>query len=62
MEIDCNYTDLITCPYCGSVWEDSWEFGDSDTIHCDDCENDFWFEANYSVTYSSVKIEQEGEK
>lgn len=57
MEIDCDYTDFITCPYCGSIIKDSWEYGDSDTIDCDDCNNKFWFEAEHSVTYSSFKIE-----
>lgn len=62
MEIDCNYTDLITCPYCGYNWEDSWEFGSSGIIHCYNCFNDFGFESDYRVTYSTSKIGKEGEE
>ena len=56
-EIDCEYTDEVTCPYCGHVHGDSWEIGgrhDSFEYQCHECEKDFDCYRNVEVTYTSV--------
>ena len=57
-EIDCWLTDAIVCPYCGFEFGDCWEFGDSGRVDCDSCGQDFEFEAEHSVRYTSRKIER----
>lgn len=48
--------DEVTCPYCGYVHRDSWEFSDSDdNFTCYGCEKNFAFERVVDVTYQSAK-------
>jgi hypothetical protein len=55
-EIDYEDTSEITCPYCGYVYCDSWDYGESsDEIECGACEKMFSFESYTTVTYTSRK-------
>lgn len=56
MEERISGTDEVTCPWCGVTSSDSWEFGDSGNIECDECGNHFFFEREISVTYINVKL------
>jgi hypothetical protein len=58
IEFDTNYTDEITCPYCGDVQSDSWEFPDDGVHCCDECDNNFSYVRDVSVTYSTSKAEE----
>jgi transcription elongation factor Elf1 len=59
MEIDTEYTDFITCPYCGYEDQDSWEvdFGNSECteIECTNCEKEINVTRHISVSYSAYK-------
>ena len=54
---DTSYTDLITCPYCGSENGDSWETRESGDTTCSRCDNEFYVEVDVTVTYSTSKCE-----
>jgi hypothetical protein len=60
-ERDTERQDAITCPYCGSVDEESWEsnrMGEGPhKVECGDCERTFSLSIEFSVTYSTEKIE-----
>ena len=65
-EIDTDYTDNITCPYCGVEMQDSWdvrsaevEFDDG-VIECGECGKEFLASRQCSVTYSTSKKGREG--
>jgi hypothetical protein len=47
---DTNCNEEVTCPYCGHVHSDSWEFGDQGTINCNFCEKEFTFGRDISVS------------
>ena len=48
------YTDEITCPYCGYEIGDSWECPDhDDKYECPGCMSHFSYSRNVEVTYSS---------
>jgi len=58
-DINCDFTDSITCPYCGHKLTDSWEMPDSsDEEICDYCHSKYSYERDVEVTYNSVKIEK----
>lgn len=45
----------ITCPYCGDIYQDSWEMGESeDEEICSTCGSVFSWEKEIEVTYYSV--------
>lgn len=51
------YTDNITCPWCGYGDEDSGECDDEDDEHeCGSCGGIFSYTRNVSVTYSSERV------
>lgn len=56
--INHRYTSDVVCPYCGTKVTDSWELEDEGEYFCDECDNEFDFVRNVSVTYSSGKKEQ----
>ncbi|CDN44016.1 hypothetical protein [Paenibacillus sp. P22] len=63
---DTECEDEITCPYCGHEFSDSFEHlngweEDLGNIECSDCNKTFRCTANFSVSYSTEKIEEEGE-
>jgi hypothetical protein len=59
MEIDTEYTDFITCPYCGYEDRDSWEvdFGNSECteIQCVNCEKEVSVTRIVNITYTTRK-------
>lgn len=58
-EIDHEYTKEIVCPYCGNEESDSWEFSESGEHECSVCDNEFTYERNITVEYSTAKKECE---
>lgn len=57
-KIDTQYTNEITCPYCGEELGDSWEYGDNGEIDCGECEKEFYFNRDVDVTYCSSKLDK----
>ena len=57
----------ITCPYCWHVDVDSWEVRgdelefDEDEHECGDCGKLFKLSRNAKITYTSERIDKEGE-
>ena len=57
LTIDTEFTDLITCPYCGSKENDSWEVHDTGIQECGNCGKQFNLTAiDYDVHYTTEKI------
>jgi transcription elongation factor Elf1 len=58
-EIDCEFTDEITCPYCGKAMECSYELMADNTdcgeTECESCGESFAWSAQVSITYSTAK-------
>jgi len=58
-EIDADYQDLITCPYCGWVEKESWEYDiDEDRgeiVECGECEREFECVKSVTIRYCSYK-------
>lgn len=55
-EFDTDYTDEITCPYCGSTNDESYEYTEDDTTaSCGSCGKDFLLSVHVSVDYSTKK-------
>lgn len=56
---ETDYTDLITCPYCGYKDRDSWEFGeDYGEWDCGHCGETILVSRHVHVTYSTRKPEK----
>lgn len=60
-EIDTDYQNQITCPYCGYVYRDSWEMtsgGDEEDVECecDQCGRAFRVTTHVTIKYSSFKL------
>lgn len=58
VEFDTDFTDDIVCPYCGEH-HDSTEVRESCKFDCDECNRVFRVEVDYSVSYSTSKIEND---
>jgi DNA-directed RNA polymerase subunit RPC12/RpoP len=59
--IDHQFTDEIVCPYCGYKFRCSSDIvsdGTSGTARCEECDKDFEWDANWTVTYTTEKIDQ----
>jgi hypothetical protein len=54
---DTEFTDGITCPHCGHVFGDSWEYGDltCEEIECEACEKPFIATTHTKTTYCTRK-------
>ena len=53
-----NYTDDITCPYCGTEIE-SWEMEDyKDEYICESCGSTFSYQRNVTVEYCSQPVKK----
>ena len=59
MIVDHFHKDEATCPACGRVFGDSFEYADSDKQKCDRCGVLFWIERNVEVTYTTGLLESE---
>lgn len=54
---DEDYTEQITCPYCGYENSDSWEAGDNeDEYECPYCGSVFSYQRNVTVEYCSQPV------
>ena len=66
--IDHEYTDDITCPYCGyKITEEPWEYGnvfseDETRIECPDCEKEFASTCYTTYSFSTHTVDLEAEK
>lgn len=60
--INHEYTDEITCPYCGSEWIDSWEYrsGQEDLgeYTCGECGKTYLISRNITIDYSTTTMEE----
>lgn len=52
---DTEFTQDITCPWCGHKHMDSWEASDSDEWDCDNCGNTYSHVRDIEVSYSTSK-------
>jgi len=52
---DTDYTDEITCPWCGYKQSDSWEAPDRGEEECSNCYNKYAHDRNVTVDYCSTK-------
>ena len=61
---DTIYEPCITCPYCGEVYADSWEYieGGDVGIECYECGNTFALEIVHDVSYTTRKKETQDEQ
>ena len=51
------YGSFITCPSCGFVDSDSWEFGqDSGETNCSECDIELHVEVYVDVTYTTTLV------
>lgn len=55
-DIDCDFTDSVICPWCGKDQGNDEAHNSCDT-DCDDCGKPYHREVDYSVSYSTWKIE-----
>jgi len=56
----CYQEDAIVCPFCGNRYEDDlFEYGDNGIEKCDECGNEFFFQAEHCITYSTSCVEHE---
>lgn len=59
MDYDTEYTNLITCPYCGHEDHDSWEFSGEDGEEleetCGKCGEEFYAVRSVTIDYSTRK-------
>jgi len=53
-EIDTQGTPEIVCPFCGYVFDDSWEYNGDDMVECD-CGKKFNLYSEYTVEYYTCK-------
>ncbi len=59
--IEHEFTEDITCPYCGDTVSDSYERDDEGSFDCD-CGESFEYCRNITVTYSTSKKQCEKDK
>jgi len=53
-DIEHEFTDGIVCPFCGyGIDCDLHEYGNSGKEKCEGCGNEYTYEADYDVTYST---------
>lgn len=58
-EIDTEDQNCVVCPYCGYRDPNSWELTHaSNDINCGACGNEFSYEREIIVTYSTRKKEE----
>lgn len=52
--LDHEFTDNVICPYCSYDMGND-DMGDKGDLTCDECGEEFHYEADYTVTYSTSK-------
>lgn len=57
----CQYTDRIICPYCMKPQGDD-DYSECDTMMCNDCEEEFEINRDYTVHYSTKRIKPKEEE
>ena len=60
-EIDTFRLDVIKCPYCGKIIDDTDYDENDNTAECQDCGRVCDLDVMYSVSYTTTKPEPEGE-
>lgn len=55
--VGSNLSDEVTCPCCGHIHTDSYEFDDYGNYTCDACEREFEYQRHVTVQYTSRKLE-----
>ena len=55
---DTQGTNEIMFPYCGYEFSDSWEMPESGTTHCPECDKEFDYERDVSVSYGTTRISE----
>lgn len=58
-DFDTRYTDKIVCPYCGHKHQPDSDFNDLSEWECAECEREFAFEPEFSVSFCSWTMEEE---
>jgi DNA-directed RNA polymerase subunit RPC12/RpoP len=60
--MDTDYTDFVTCPYCGYEDKDSWEIQFDNNgqggVQCAECAKEFLVQQNISISYSTEKLKE----
>lgn len=41
------------CPYCDSMFQDSWDFDEDESVECDECGKLFELEVEIETTYTT---------
>ena len=54
-ELDTWRTDEIVCPYCGYVFDESYEYIGDELVECPDCMKKFELESEEIVEYTTTK-------
>jgi len=57
MTLNTQFEPHITCPYCGYVFTDSWEYDVDGEVECEACERTFFLTIDTTITYSTLKID-----
>ena len=53
--------NYIICPYCGNHYSEDDEH-ESQDVECEECDEKFRLEVEYSVSYSTSKIEDDSDE
>jgi len=55
MALDTSYTDQPTCPKCGHIHRDAWEWGSDEDgeKECDSCGEAFRWSRHVSISWST---------
>ena len=64
-DLSTKYEDSIKCPHCEWEFVDSWEYNDMTSggmINCENCDEPMHLEVNVSITYSTWKVDYEGNR
>lgn len=54
-EVEHEYTNEVVCPHCGEELMDSWELYEEGEYQCDECGEEYHYERNIIVTYTTRK-------
>lgn len=58
-ELSTQYEDDVTCPYCGYIQADSFNFPEEGEEKCAECGKAFDYPRNIEITYSTFRKEEE---